>query len=44
MKLFMRTTIACTVATALALYVFTPTVVRATTDGGSPTSTIRTSH
>jgi len=44
MKLFMRTTIACAVATALALYFITPTVERASTDAGSPPSTISTSH
>jgi parvulin-like peptidyl-prolyl isomerase len=35
MKLFMRTTIALAVATGLAVYVFTPTVARASNDNGS---------
>jgi hypothetical protein len=40
MNLMMRTTIAMAVATALALYVFTPTVARASTDAGSPTAIV----
>jgi hypothetical protein len=40
MNLMMRTTIGLAVATALAVYVFTPTIARASYDAGSPTAVL----
>jgi hypothetical protein len=40
MNLMMRTTIGVAVATALAVYVFTPTIARASNDAGSPTAVV----
>jgi len=40
MNLMMRTTIGLAVATALAVYVFTPTIAKASYDAGSPTAVL----
>jgi hypothetical protein len=40
MNRMMRTTIGVAVATALAVYVFTPTIARASNDASSPTAVL----
>jgi hypothetical protein len=40
MKLIMRTTIACVVATGLALFVFTPTIAKASGDAAFATAVL----